>query len=146
MGQLDIFGNEEEDEIILTYDQKINQASNALKLAAQISKDYYNEPLIVTYSGGKDSEVMLDIALDCLEPDEMEVVNSHTTVDAPETVRHIEKVFRELNEVGIRTRYYNRYPVEKTMWEDAHSFDEEEYLESSFYCVCPVIFVSKSDL
>lgn len=25
--------------------------------------------------------------------------------------------------------------VEKTMWEDAHNFDEEEYHESSFYCV-----------
>lgn len=117
MGQLDLWGNEQEDERPLSYEQKIEQAAGALKMAAEISRDYYKKPLIITYSGGKDSDVMLDIALDCLEPDEMEVMNSHTTVDAPQTVRHIEKVFKYLEEVGIKTSYKNRYPVEKTMWE-----------------------------
>lgn len=133
MGQIDLWGNEGEDEVTLTYEQKIEQAKDALQLAARISRDYYHAPLIVTYSGGKDSEVMLDIALDCLEPDEMEVLNSHTTVDAPETVRHIEKVFRELNEVGIKTGYHNRYPVEKTMWE---LIVEKKIPISRFYRYC----------
>lgn len=116
MGQIDLWGNEQADES-LSYEQKIEHAIQVLKLAAQISMEYYQKPLIITYSGGKDSDVMLNIAIDCLEPDEMEVMNSHTTVDAPETVRHIEKVFRDLKEVGIKTSYKNRYPVEKTMWE-----------------------------
>ena len=133
MGQIDLWGNEGEDEVTLTYEQKIEQAKDALQLAARISRDYYHAPLIVTYSGGKDSEVMLDIALDCLEPDEMEVLNAHTTVDAPETVRHIEKVFRELNEVGIKTGYHNRYPVEKTMWE---LIVEKKIPISRFYRYC----------
>lgn len=116
MGQIDLWGNEQEDEKVLNYEDKIKEAQDVLRLAAEISRDYYQEPLIITYSGGKDSDVMLNIALECLSPDEMEVMNSHTTVDAPQTVRHIEKVFRRLNDRGIKTRYKNRYPVEYTMW------------------------------
>ncbi len=110
-------GGEAEDEKPMTYHQKIQQAKDTLVLAAEISRDYYNEPLIIAYSGGKDSDVLLDIALDCLDVNEMEVRNSHTTVDAPDTVRHIERVFKEMNSAGVKTSYSNRYPVEKTMWE-----------------------------
>lgn len=54
----------EQEEIVVpqSYEEKITQAQETLKLAAEISKDYYNAPLIVTYSGGKDSDVMLDIS------------------------------------------------------------------------------------
>lgn len=116
MVQIDLWGNEIELDRPLTYEEKIEQAKDALKLSAEISRKYYNAPLIVTYSGGKDSDVMLDIALKCLPKEDMEVVNSHTTVDAPQTVRHIEKVFNRLQDAGIATRYVNRYPVKKTMW------------------------------
>ena len=116
MEQLTLWGEAEEIEQPLSYDEKIQQAKDALRLAADISMKYYNAPLIVTYSGGKDSDVMLSIAMSCLEPNEMEVLNSHTTVDAPETVKHIEKVFNLLDEVGIKASYMNRYPVKKTMW------------------------------
>ena len=68
-----------------------------------MSKTYYGEPLIVTYSGGKDSDVMLDLAENCLKTDEFEVLNSHTTVDAPETVRHIRETFKRLNDKGVKT-------------------------------------------
>jgi len=117
MGQIDLWGNEQEDEIVLDYPDKIKQAQDVLKLSAEISRDYYHEPLIVTYSGGKDSDVMLDIAEKCLSKDEFEVLNSHTTVDAPQTVRHIEKVFKRLRAAGVKCSYHNRYPVHTTMWE-----------------------------
>ena len=83
--------------------EKIKQAEQTLKLAAQMSEYYYHAPLIVCYSGGKDSDVMLNIAKRCLKPNEFEVLNSHTTVDAPETVYHIRDVFRQLESEGIHT-------------------------------------------
>jgi phosphoadenosine phosphosulfate reductase len=86
-----------------TLDEKIEQSKKALKLAAEMSKIYYGKPLIVTYSGGKDSDVMLHLAESCLNTNDFEVLNSHTTVDAPETVYHIRKVFKRLNDKGIKT-------------------------------------------
>lgn len=52
-----------------------------IKLAALMSEQYYNAPLICTYSGGKDSDVMLELFK--RSGVKFEVVNSHTTVDAP---------------------------------------------------------------
>lgn len=34
-----------------------------LREGAEISKYYYNKPLLLCYSGGKDSEIILDLAL-----------------------------------------------------------------------------------
>lgn len=34
-----------------------------LQEGAQISRYYYNKPLLLCYSGGKDSEIILDLAL-----------------------------------------------------------------------------------
>ena len=82
---------------------KIQEAQQTLRLAADMSRTYYDAPLIICYSGGKDSDVLLDIAKRCLNPDDFEVVNNHTTVDAPETVYHIREVFKECNSTGIRT-------------------------------------------
>lgn len=99
-------------------DDKIREAQDTLKLAAELSLFYYGKPLIITYSGGKDSDVMLDIAKKCLKPNEFEVLNSHTTVDAPETVYHIQKVFKRLESEGIHTEI--RMPMYKgkrtSMW------------------------------
>ena len=84
-----------------------------------MSKTYYDKPLILAYSGGKDSDVLLHLALSCLKPNEFEVINSHTTVDAPETVYHIRKVFKRLNELGVKTSIdYHVRPDGKheTMW------------------------------
>ena len=71
----------------MTLEDKIKDAEIALKLGAEMSLHYYEKPLIVTYSGGKDSDVMLHIARNCLKNTEFEVQNSHTTVDAPEYVK-----------------------------------------------------------
>lgn len=102
-----------------TLDRKIEESIRALRLAADMSKTYYGAPLIVTYSGGKDSDVMLHLAERCLESDEFEVLNSHTSVDAPETVYHIREVFKRLNAKGIKATV--NYPKDKngkpiTMW------------------------------
>ena len=83
-------------------DSKIFEAKATLQLASEMSDYYYHKPLIVCYSGGKDSDVLLDIARKCLKPSEFEVLNSHTTVDAPETVYHIREVFRGLEKDGIK--------------------------------------------
>ena len=102
-----------------TLTEKIEQAREAIVLAADMSKKYYNQPLIVTYSGGKDSDVLLHLAESYLKADEFEVLNSHTSVDAPQTVYHIREVFKRLGAKGIKaTVYQPRYkdgtPI--TMW------------------------------
>lgn len=92
-------------------EEKIRDSKEVLTLAAQISKEYYHKPLIITYSGGKDSDVLLQLAMECLKPDEFEVLNSHTTLDAPETVYYIRERFKELEEKGIKaTVHYPHYP------------------------------------
>lgn len=99
--------------------EKINHSHEVLRLAAKMSAKYYEKPLIITYSGGKDSDVLLHLALECLKPNEFEVLNSHTTVDAPQTVYHIREVFKELEARGIRATI--KYPTmdgkRVTMWD-----------------------------
>ena len=88
--------------------EKINKSYEVLKLGGVISKTYYHAPLVLTYSGGKDSDVMLQLALECMQPDEFEVQNSHTTLDAPQTVYHIREVFKELEAKGVKTTIWNK--------------------------------------
>lgn len=65
-----------------------------------MSLHHYGQPLVCTYSGGKDSDVMLELFKRSGVP--FEVHNSHTTVDAPPTVYHIRQKFRELELNGIK--------------------------------------------
>lgn len=81
-------------------EQKIEKSIKILRLAAKMSVEYYHAPLIVTYSGGKDSDVLLNLALDA--GIQFEALNSHTTVDAPQTVYHIREVFADLEQRGIK--------------------------------------------
>ena len=91
--------------------EKIEASKDVLKLAVEVSKEYYQKPLIITYSGGKDSDVLLQLAMECLQPDDFEVLNSHTTLDAPETVYYIREKFKELAEKKIKaTVHYPHYP------------------------------------
>lgn len=71
-----------------------------IKLASEMSLQHYGKPLVCTYSGGKDSDVMLELFKRSGVP--FEVHNSHTTVDAPPTVYHIRKRFGELEDMGIK--------------------------------------------
>ena len=69
-------------------------------MASEMSLHHYKKPLACTYSGGKDSDVLLELFKRSRIP--FEVHNSHTTADAPQTVRHIQKVFRGLESDGIK--------------------------------------------
>lgn len=79
---------------------KEKKAIDRIKLASTLSLQKYGAPLICTYSGGKDSDVLLELFKRSGVP--FEVHNSHTTVDAPETVYHIREVFKDLEEKGYR--------------------------------------------
>lgn len=98
-------------------EEKVRKSMEALRLAAKMSEEYYKAPLIVTYSGGKDSDVMLDLAI--RSGIHFEALNSHTTVDAPQTVYHIQETFHGLKDRGIKTRIDNLPTPEQTqvtMW------------------------------
>ena len=85
-------------------EKRIEKSVKVLKLAAEMSREYYGQPMIICYSGGKDSDVLLHLAETYLGKDDFEVLNSHTTLDAPETVYHIRRVFDRLKRGGIEAR------------------------------------------
>lgn len=62
------------------------------------------EPYFLCYSGGKDSDVIRILA--SLAGVKHDIVNNHTTVDAPETVRYIRSI------PGVQINY-----PKKTMWQ-----------------------------
>lgn len=88
-----------------------------LREGAMISEHYYKKPLLICYSGGKDSEIIVDLALK--SGIDFEVQHSHTTADAPETVYHIRKRFGELEDRGIKCTidmpYYKGHRT--SMWD-----------------------------
>lgn len=96
---------------------KEQKAIERLRLAAEMSEALYDgAPLIVTTSGGKDSDVCLALALRA--GIRFEVQHNHTTADAPQTVYHARETFRRLEEKGIKCTLnmptYRGQPV--TMW------------------------------
>lgn len=95
---------------------KEQKAIARLKEAALMSETYYQKPLVVTTSGGKDSDVCIALAL--AAGIDFEVQHNHTTADAPETVYHVRETFRRLEDKGIKCTInwptYKGNPV--TMW------------------------------
>lgn len=95
---------------------KEQTALERLRAAAQMSEQFYHAPLIVTTSGGKDSSVC--VALAQRAGIKFEVQHSHTTADAPETVRFVREEFKRLEALGIKCTI--NYPVYKgkptSMW------------------------------
>ena len=75
-------------------------AIERLKLASDMSLRLFEKPLVITYSGGKDSDVLLHLARASGIP--FEVLHSLTTEDAPETVRHVYDTFYRLECKGIK--------------------------------------------
>ncbi len=96
---------------------KEKAAIERLQIGAEAAETYYNAPLIVCYSGGKDSDVLLQLALN--SGIRFEVLHTHTTADAPETVYHVTETFRRLEEHGIKcAREYPTYKGNPTsMWQ-----------------------------
>lgn len=96
---------------------KVDIAVKRLREAAEMSQALYDKPLLVTYSGGKDSDTILKLAQIAKIP--FEVLHSHTTVDAPETVYHVRETFRKLELTGIKCDIdYHVRPdgTRTTMW------------------------------
>lgn len=75
-------------------------AIERLRAASDMSLRLFEKPLVITYSGGKDSDVMLHLAEKSGIP--FETLHSLTTADAPETVRHVYDTFRWLEEKGVK--------------------------------------------
>lgn len=108
-----------EDELYKGYENIAEAEKVALeriKVASEMSKYYYHNPLIITYSGGKDSDVVLHMAEKANVP--IVVTYSITTVDAPQTIRHVNEVFSRLESKGINTvRHIPMFKGEKiNMW------------------------------
>ena len=111
--------DEEPDYQLLPLEQKIERSKEIIRLASRMSWEYYKKPFICCYSGGKDSEVLLHLCEEALPLSEFEVLNSHTTVDAPETVRWIRQTVDRINGEGGHAQI--RYPHDKngkfmSMW------------------------------
>lgn len=95
---------------------KEQTAMERLRLASDMSLRLYHRPLLLTDSGGKDSAVICKLAENAGIP--FEIVHSHTTADAPETVYHVRKRAREYELKGVSyTIHYPTYKGEPTsMW------------------------------
>ena len=91
-------------------------AIERLKTASEMSLTYYQQPLIITDSGGKDSTVCKELAIRAGIP--FEVMHNHTTADAPETVRFVRSELHRLEDKGIKcTVNLPIYKGERTsMW------------------------------
>ena len=75
-------------------------AIERLKAASDMSLRLFEKPLVITYSGGKDSDVLLHLAKESGIP--FEVLHSLTTADAPQTVYHVRDTFHRLEDKGIK--------------------------------------------
>jgi phosphoadenosine phosphosulfate reductase len=80
---------------------KVDKAILRITQAYEIAEQAGNT-LVIAYSGGKDSDVLLDLAI----KSEVSFVaqHNHTTMDAPETVYHIRAVFERLKAQGITAK------------------------------------------
>lgn len=79
---------------------KEQTAIERLRLASQMSLKLYKQPLVVTISGGKDSSVCVALAQRAGIP--FEVLHSHTTADAPETVYFVRDELARLELFGLK--------------------------------------------
>lgn len=95
---------------------KEHEAISRLQLASKMSERYYNQPLLICNSGGKDSLVCLELARRAGIDYEMQ--HSHTTADMPDTVYYVRKQMRDLELQGIKcTINYPTYKGKRiSMW------------------------------
>lgn len=91
-------------------------AIQRLQTASEMSLAVYEQPLIITDSGGKDSSVLVDLAIKAKIP--MEIQHHHTTADAPETVYFVRDKFKRLEADGHKCEVtkptYQGNPI--SMW------------------------------
>lgn len=81
---------------------KITTAYERYRWAAKEADRLFDMPLVVRYSGGKDSDVILQLAKESGVP--FRVTHSLTTADPTDNVYYIRRVFSSLREEGIDCR------------------------------------------
>ena len=91
---------------MLTQEQekKVEVAYERYRWAAKEAERLFDMPLVVRYSGGKDSDVILQLAKESGVP--FRVTHNLTTADPPDNVYYIRRVFAALREEGIDCRIY----------------------------------------
>ena len=89
---------------MLTQEQekKVEVAYERYRWAAKEAERLFDMPLVVQYSGGKDSDVILQLAKESGVP--FRVTHNLTTADPPDNVYYIRRVFAALREEGIDCR------------------------------------------
>ena len=89
---------------MLTQEQekKVEVAYERFRWAAKEAERLFDMPLAVQYSGGKDSDVILQLAKESGVP--FRVTHNLTTADPPDNVYYIRRVFAALREDGIDCR------------------------------------------
>ena len=90
---------------------KYDEAINTIRTGAKVSEYYYHKPMVVAYSGGKDSDCVLQLVIE--SGVDFEVVHSLTTVDAPDTVYHVRKVQKRIREMGKKFEIHH---PEMSIW------------------------------
>lgn len=83
-------------------EKKIEVAYERFRWAAKEAERLFDMPLVVRYSGGKDSDVILQLAKESGVP--FRVSHNLTTADPPDNVYYIRGVFARLREEGIDCR------------------------------------------
>lgn len=80
-------------------EKKVEVAYERFRWAAKEAERLFDMPLVVKYSGGKDSDVILQLAKESGVP--FRVDHNLTTADPPDNVYYIRRVFARLREEGI---------------------------------------------
>lgn len=95
---------------------KWDEAVEIFSLGADMSLNYNDKPIEVCYSGGKDSDVLLEVAKASKKP--FVISYSSTTCDSPDTIKHIKEVFKREEAGGVscvcRKPIYKGVPT--SMW------------------------------
>lgn len=83
-------------------EKKIDTAYERFRWASKEAERLFDMPLVVQYSGGKDSDVILQLAKE--SGVSFRVTHNLTTADPPDNVYYIRRVFARLREEGIDCR------------------------------------------
>lgn len=96
-------------------EKKVEVAYERFRWAAKEAERLFDMPIVVRYSGGKDSDVILQLAKESLAPAgiEFRVTHNLTTADPPDNVYYIRRVFAALREEGIEAVI--NYP-KRSLW------------------------------
>ncbi len=84
----------------LKYMDLEQKAIERIRMSSEMSIQLYEQPLVVTASGGKGSTVCRELVKRAGIP--YEVIHNYTTVDATETVYYVQETFRRLEEQKLK--------------------------------------------